>query len=110
MDGSVLEGRGNGGLAVAWRFATAPAPCLEPNELPYLVGERQTPVFIFTAGDVLIRARQTYGRNELVAMLPVAGISGEISQLALPQAGMSRLRQSRAAGPFSIEWPGQLVG
>lgn len=79
-------------LELARRFASSPAKRFEPNEVLYTVGERQAPVFIVTAGDVLIRRRQATGGEELLAILPVGGITGEISQLA----GRSALAEGRA--------------
>ncbi|OOG49062.1 FAD-dependent oxidoreductase [Rhodanobacter sp. C01] len=79
-------------LDVARRFAASAPKRFEPNEVLYTVGERQAPVFIVISGDVLIRRRQATGREELIAILPAGGITGEISQLA----GRSALAEGRA--------------
>jgi len=79
-------------IDVARRFATSAPKSFEPNDVLYAVGERQAPVFIVTSGDVLIRRRHATGGEELVAMLPAGGITGEISQLA----GRSTLAEARA--------------
>jgi thioredoxin reductase (NADPH) len=79
-------------IDVARRFASSAPKSFEPNDVLYAVGEWQAPVFIVTSGDVLIRRRHATGKEELVAMLPVGGITGEISQLA----GRSTLAEARA--------------
>jgi thioredoxin reductase (NADPH) len=78
-------------IDVARRFASSAPKSFAPNEVLYAVGERQAPVFIVTSGDVLIRRRHATGKEELVAMLPVGGITGEINQLA----GRSTLAEAR---------------
>jgi thioredoxin reductase (NADPH) len=85
-------------IDVARRFASSAPKSFGPNEVLYAVGEWQAPVFIVTSGDVLIRRRHATGKEELVAMLPVGGITGEISQLA----GRSTLAEARA-GPNGCE-------
>ena len=79
-------------IDVARPFASSAPKSFGPNEVLYAVGEWQAPVFIVTSGDVLIRRRHATGKEELVAMLPVGGITGEISQLA----GRSTLAEARA--------------
>jgi len=79
-------------IDVARRFASSAPKSFGPNDVLYAVGEWQAPVFIVTSGDVLIRRRHATGKEELVAMLPVGGITGEISQLA----GRSTLAEARA--------------
>jgi thioredoxin reductase (NADPH) len=79
-------------LDVARRFAASAPMRFEPGALMYSVGERQAPVFVVIAGDVLIRRHLASGKDELIAMLPVGGITGEISQLA----GRSTLAEGRA--------------
>src|SRR6185437_3703801 len=78
-------------IDVARRFASSAPKSFAPNDVLYAVGERQAPVFIVTSGDVLIRRRHATGKEELVAMLPVGGITGEINQLA----GRSTLAEAR---------------
>ena len=79
-------------IDVARRFASSSPKSFGPNEVLYAMGEWPAPVFIVTSGDVLIRRRHATGKEELVAMLPVGGITGEISQLA----GRSTLAEARA--------------
>jgi thioredoxin reductase (NADPH) len=79
-------------LEVARRFASSAPMHFEPGALMYSVGERQAPVFVIIAGDVLIRRHLANGKDELIAMLPVGGITGEVSQLA----GRSALAEGRA--------------
>jgi thioredoxin reductase (NADPH) len=70
-------------LALVGRFAATAPRRFEAGETLYAVGERNAPVFMVTAGDVLIRRRQgTDGGEELVAILGIGGFTGEISQLA----------------------------
>ncbi|MFC5526013.1 FAD-dependent oxidoreductase [Rhodanobacter ginsengisoli] len=79
-------------LDVMRRFASASPKRFGPNELLYAAGERQAPVFVVTAGEVLIRRPQASGKDNLIALLPVGGITGEISQLA----GRATLAEARA--------------
>lgn len=79
-------------IEVARRFASSGAMRFAPNEVLYTVGERQAPVFVVIEGDVLIRRHHASGREELIAMLPAGGVTGEISQLS----GRSTLAEARA--------------
>jgi thioredoxin reductase (NADPH) len=79
-------------IDVARGFASSAARRFAADEVLYAIGERHAPVFVVIAGDVLIRRHQGSGHDELVAILPMGGITGEISQLS----GRSTLAEARA--------------
>ena len=79
-------------LALVGRFAMAPPRRFEAGETLYAVGERNAPVFVVTAGDVLASRRHVTGKDELIAILGIGGFTGEISQLG----GRSALATVRA--------------
>ena len=64
-------------IAVAQRFATAPPQKFEPGETLYALGERHAPVFIVTNGEVLVNRGHSSGEDQLIATLPIGGITGE---------------------------------
>ena len=79
-------------IAVAQRFAVAPPQRFEAGETLYALGERHAPVFIVTAGDVSVTRGHATGENQLIALLPIGGITGEVSQLG----GRSAMAEARA--------------
>ncbi len=79
-------------IAVAQRFAATAPRRFAPGETLYALGEKHAPVFIVTSGEVCIRRRQTSDNDELIAVLPIGGITGEVSQLG----GRSALAEARA--------------
>ena len=79
-------------IAVAQRFATAPPQRFGPGETLYTLGERHAPVFIVTAGEVLVNRGHSNGEDQLITTLPIGGITGEVSQLG----GRSALAEARA--------------
>lgn len=85
-------------LAVAQNFAPAPPRRFAAGETLYALGERSAPVFIVTAGEVLITRGQATADDALIVALPVGGITGEVSQLG----GRSALAEARA-GPQGCE-------
>lgn len=85
-------------LGVAQHFATAPPRRFAAGETLYTLGERHAPVFIVTAGKVIITRGQATGKNALIVVLPIGGITGEVSQLG----GRSALAEARA-GPEGCE-------
>ena len=79
-------------LETARRFASAPPRRCAPGEVLYAIGERHAPVFVVTAGEVLIHRRQADGKEELIALLGAGGITGEVNQLG----GRATLAQGSA--------------
>jgi len=79
-------------IAVAQHFATAPPQRFEPGETLYALGERHAPVFIVTSGEVKVTRGHAMGEDQLIAVLPIGGITGEVSQLG----GRSALAEARA--------------
>ena len=79
-------------IEVARRFAAGPARRFDAGDILYSVGEAHAPVFVVIAGDVLVRRRQATGKEELIAILPAGGITGEVSQLA----GRAAMAEARA--------------
>ena len=85
-------------LDVARHFSAAPARHFAAGETLYSLGERSAPVFIVTAGTVIITRGQATGNDALIAALPIGGITGEVSQLG----GRSALAEAHA-GPDGCE-------
>jgi thioredoxin reductase (NADPH) len=79
-------------IAVARRFATAPPQKFGPGETLYALGERHAPVFIVTAGEVCVTRGHAQGEDQLITVLPIGGITGEVSQLG----GRSALAEAHA--------------
>lgn len=85
-------------LAVAQHFSTASPRRFAAGETLYSLGERHAPVFIVTAGTVVITRGHATGNDTLIVVLPIGGITGEVSQLG----GRSALAEAHA-GPDGCE-------
>jgi thioredoxin reductase (NADPH) len=79
-------------IAVASRFADATPERFAPGETLYALGERHAPVFIVTAGEVRVTRGHAQNDDQLITVLPIGGITGEVSQLG----GRSALAEARA--------------
>jgi thioredoxin reductase len=79
-------------IAVASRFAAATPERFAPGERLYALGERHAPVFIVTAGEVRVTRGHAQDDDQLITVLPIGGITGEVSQLG----GRSALAEARA--------------
>lgn len=85
-------------LGVALHFAASSPRKFAPGETLYTLGERNAPVFIVTAGNVIITRGEATGNDALIVSLPIGGITGEVSQLG----GRSALAEAHA-GPEGCE-------
>ena len=68
-------------IGIASRFADGPSRRYAPHARLYAIGERNAPVFVVVAGDVLIQQRHRGGEQALIVLLGPGSIVGEVSQL-----------------------------
>ena len=68
-------------LATAAQFASGGPRGYRPHERLYAIGERNAPVFVVIAGDVLIQQRHRGAEQTLIVSLGRGAIVGEVSQL-----------------------------
>ncbi len=68
-------------IQTAAQFAHGPARRYGPHERLYAIGERNAPVFVVLAGEVLINHRRHGAEQTLIVALGAGAIVGEVSQL-----------------------------